>query len=788
MLGPIAVIDGTREVPLGGPRQRAVLALLLTMPGRAVSADRLVDEVWRDDVDVDRAKASLYTLVSNLRRALGSVRIRHGPTGYVLDLQAGDTVDAHEFESAIAAADRTADRPSEMAALLADGLSRWKGSPYAGSEDVPTVAVEANRLEELWTTAQGERIDALLRAGEGPPVHAALALRDRRPLDEGAWSLLIRSLYRAGRQTEALRAARELRATLRDELGIDPSPRLERLEEQVLIHDPALDRRSVAAVHDVPAYLSSFVGRTTDLDVILEALATHRLVTITGPGGAGKTRLATELASRVRDRFPDGIWLVDLARSTDASGVIAELAAALHASAHDADPVSAFREVLEGKRTLIIIDNAEHVVTRIAAAIGDLLGEFDRLSVLATSRVALGCPGERIVPLGGLPVGEGDAVGDAERLFVDRCGDHGADVEGASDSVRAVCRRLDGLPLALELAASRSATIAPDEMARLIAAHDVELTDSGQAREIHRSLQATIDWSYGLLDARDRSAFAALGIFEGRFGSDAATVVLASTEREARDTLHRLATASMVTSRQVDGRTTYRLLETLRAFARDRLDETSRRNDVVARHEDHYVERAVVLADDFLGRERVAATTSIMSEYAEYVATWERLITADPGRLLPIGWSLGNVWLFEGRLAEGAVRLDRLVDATRGHRSVARADVLVICSWITAFRNDIPRALELAEAGLTLYHDLGSPERIAYGLARVGHWEFALGEGEAALAHLKESIAALRAGRLRGRDGLAADAHRPGAPLVGGRIAGGPRHVARRPTTLPGVR
>ena len=740
VLGPVAAFDGDHEVHLGGPRPRAVLALLLTPPGRPVPADRLVDEIWREEVDVAGVRASLYTHVSNLRRALGSERVRRGPYGYVLDMQRGDELDAAEFESAIVAAHRAASHAAELATLLGVALRRWDGRPYAGLEDVPTIGVEVTRLSELRDAAEMDRIDAVLLAGGVPPVAEAIAVRDRRPLDERAWSLLIRSLYRAGRQAESLRVVSDLRSMLRNELGLDPSPQVARLEEQVLVQDPALDSNLTVAP-EVPGYLSSFVGRPAELAAVADALDVHRLVTITGPGGAGKTRLAVELASQVGHRYPDGVWLVDLAHVTDGNEVIAELAATVHAPAEGANPMGGVLAALAGKRTLVVVDNAEHLSSQVATAVGALLQPLDLLTVLVTSRVALGCPGERVVPIYGLPVGNPDAIGDAERLFVARCRDHGVVLDGWSPDVRSICRRLDGLPLAHALAASRSSTASPAEMAQLLDRRDVVLTDRSQPRDIHRSLETTIGWSYDHLCDRDRAAFATLGVFEGPFDAAAAAAVLESRDEcDALDTLSRLVTSSVVTSRQVEGHMTYRLLEMLRAFARDRLVETERWDEAVTRHDNHCITMALELADEFLGRGRVAATRQFVIELADHLAAWDRLIAADPDRLLPLGWALGNVWLFEGRLVEGASRLLRLINATTVNVSAARGDVLVIASWVVAFRNDMSHALSLAEEGLALYQACGTPERIAYGLARVGHWAFALGDGEAGMAHLKESI------------------------------------------------
>lgn len=737
VLGPVAAHDGDREIPLGGPRQRAVLALLLMARGGFVAADLLLDEIWGDAAEEGRA--SLHTYVSNLRHLLGKDRIERGAFGYRIVLRPDDVVDGMEAEAAIETARAPLTPPADVARLLDDALRLWTGRPYAGLEDIPSIGVEIARLGELRASAELDRVEATLQAGLEPPVAAATAMRDARPLDERTWSLLARCLYRAGRQADALRTVQELRRTLREELGLDPSSEVVRLEERILLHDPSLG--STRPDFDPPRYESAFVGRSGDLARLADATARHRAVTIVGPGGVGKTRLAVELATNILHRHPAGVAVVDLANVQEGQDVPTTVAVALHAAGSDRDAGSAIDRVLAGG-VLLVLDNAERVADTTAALVHDVLRRVRTAHVVVTSRRPLGGADEYVVRIEGLPVGDGVTVGDAEHLFAARCHERGVDVEPTDPGVRRICSQLDGLPLALELAASRITVSTPTEIADLLDRRFSLLVDAGQERELHRSLEATVGWSFSMLQPDDRDAFTALGVFDRAFSIDAAAAVIGAPPPAALDVLHRLATASLLTSRTVGADTTrYRLLETLKAYARDRLRDADRWDEVVDRHDRHYLTRASDLADEFFGRSRVGATRAVVSEYSEFLAAWDRLVERDLAAVLPLGLALGNAWLFEGMLAEGERRLTRLLAATTGVRTIERGDALLIASWVLVFRNRTVEARAHAEEGLVIYRELAGPERLAYGCARAGHWSFILGDHERGMALLTESLA-----------------------------------------------
>jgi predicted ATPase len=750
VLGPMTVVEREQSLPLGGPRQRAVLALLVAHSGRALTADRVVTELWGEDAGAG-ALASLYTHVSNLRGLIGKDRLGRDALGYRLTLRDGDLIDAHAFETDVAEARRHAGAaPAAGVEHFDRALGRWRGRPFEGLDDVPSLVAEAARLEELHTTAVMDRFDAVLQSAGTPSIDELEALCAERPLDERPWSLLMRSLYRVGRQADALRTYAEVRRLLGEELGIEPSRLLVDLEEQILLHDPALDPRPPEPPTNLPDHLTSFVGRDRERLELVELLGDHRLVTLVGPGGAGKTRLGVEVARSARSSFADGVWLVDLAPVGDPDRIGSAIAAVMRLPTASVDgALDQIATALQARSLLIVLDNCEHLQAALAGAIESLLSQIPGLKVLATSRRPVDVPGERRFVLGGLTVGAADAEpGDAERLFIDRSSAMSAaptDEENLT-AVREICRHLDGLPLAVELAAGRCDVLAPREIAALLSRRFAILVDQRQPRDIHRSLEATVGWSYGLLDANDRSAFSALGVFEGPFTVAAAAAVLGDEQVEeqverARTTIEGLVATSLVTVVPGGtGPTRFRLLETLRDYARERMQESGVEADVVRRHDEYYLDVCAGLCDEFFGGGRVRATERIGDELAEYLVAWDRGLASDPLSVLPMAWPLGNHWLFGGDLGQGEDRLEGLLAATAGDDSQARADALVIAGFLVAYRNRMPQASAWTSEAIATYRASGDQMRLAYGLARGGHWAFALGDGPTAMAMLGESL------------------------------------------------
>ena len=690
VLGPLEVRDGPEALPLGGPRQRSVLALLVHAAGRSVALDSLVTEIWGEEPP-DGSVDSLYTYVSNLRHALGRGRILRGEGGYRFHQGDDDIVDVVDFEAGLLEARRLAGSDPDAAIALIDGsLSAWRGRPYEGFEDLPSIVPEAARIEELRMRAIEDRLEAELRAGRVPEVVGVETLIGDHPYRERLWELLARSLYRAGRQAEALGALRRLRRLLIDELGIDPSPSITRLEEQILVHDPALEAAS-APPGNLPAPTTSFIGRSAELVDLERRITQYRLVTVTGPGGAGKTRLAAEAARRVTGNFPDGSWLIDLAEVADATGVPAALATALRLvhppSMGIAEGVARH---LRARTTLLILDNCEHVVDAVGQLAARLLADAAGLRILATSRTPLSRSGEALFHLAGLGTSTDEGpVGDGQRLFEARAAavhpGFTIDSDNQAD-VTSICRHLDGLPLAIELAAARAVTLSPSEIDRYLADRFTLIGNPHEERRMHRSLQAAVDWSYDLLNPADQGSFDRLGVFEGPFSVTAARSVLqVQSEVAAATVLGRLAGVSLL--QVLPGADThYRLLETLRFYARAHLRSGGLWSEQVERHDAHYRNRCRELRGAFFGIGRTEARMTVEAELAEYVAAFDRLVAN--GRredAIEMAWPLGHVWLFAGMLADGTERLRRLLSAPDGVATQARADALAIAAFLVSY-------------------------------------------------------------------------------------------------------
>jgi predicted ATPase/DNA-binding SARP family transcriptional activator len=744
VLGPLEVTEGSASLALGGPRQRSVLALLLLDPGRVVDADRMVTEIWGDEPP-DGARDSLYTYVSNLRGVLGRDRIVRSGGGYRLAPADIDRVDALTFDATLGEAHRIAGSdPQTALSLINESLSAWRGRPYEGCENLPSIAPEAVRLEELRLRALEDRIDAELHVGGTPEAGGIEMLTVDYPYRERFWELLARALYRAGRQTDALRTLTRLRRMLADDLGIEPSPAISRLEERILLQDPTLDAGATPPTN-LPTPVSSFVGREDELGVIERLIGDHRLVTVTGTGGAGKTRLAIEIAGRVAGAFPDGVWFVDLAQVDavgDVGGAVASSLGVAEPSVTDGVATIAAR--LRTQSVLLVLDNCEHVVSAVADLAESVLEGAPQVRILATSRRPLEVAGEALTHVTGLETSEGETeAGDAEQLFAVRAAavQPGFTIDEANRAdVAEICRHLDGMPLAIELAAARVDTLSPGEIARHLGDRFRLLADAHADRSSRRSLRASLDWSRDLLDPDERRAFDQLGVFDGPFTvGAAAAVVEAPTEIDAVDMLRHLVGASLI-QRLAGEVSCYRLLQTTRLYARTRLDEADEWQAAVDRHDRHYAGRCRDLRGAFFGSGRPEACRTIEAEITEYEAAFDRFSGVDPDVALEMAWPLGHVWLFSGRIGSGTGRLERLVNATEGAASQARADALAAGAFLLMYANRYEPAIAWADEAIAILRTIDDGQGLAYALARRGHLAFSVGDVPTAFALLQESL------------------------------------------------
>ncbi|WP_432519638.1 BTAD domain-containing putative transcriptional regulator [Kineococcus sp. SYSU DK006] len=604
LLGPVRVRadDGT-EVAVAGARLRRLLAQLALRAGRPVSTAALEAALWNGEGP--SGPGALQSLVSRLRRALGAPgRVGAGPAGYVLDVDPGD-VDVVRFERACAAGRRllrTGDAEG-AARELAAALALWRGEPVEleGTAD-------AVRLRELHLECLGDRAEADLRAGHLQGLAAELeALTAAHPLRERFAELQVRVLTATGRGAEALAAYERTRRHLAQELGTDPSPALRAAHRQALdgAGAPAV---APSAAAPLPA-LTSFVGRDADVQRLQDLLGAARCVSVVGPGGAGKTRLATEVAAAVASRAEGGpgdgcagspagrggVHLVPLAPVAEGADVLGAVVAAVGArEAHRErlrppggsaeDPRSRLLAALSAGPQLLVLDNCEHVLDETAVLVEDLLRHCPSLTVLATSREALGVEGEVLHPLGPLrppPPGadlEVVRANPAVRLFVDRAaaGTPGFTVTAQeADLVADLVRRLDGLPLALELAAARLRTTGLVQLHERLSDR-FRLLTGGRRTAVarHRTLRAVVDWSWDLLGADERALLRRLSVFAAPVSVEAAAAVHpdAGDAVAVADLLASLAEKSLLQLRPTDP-VRYALLETIREYGAERLAE-----------------------------------------------------------------------------------------------------------------------------------------------------------------------------------------------------------------------
>ncbi|MFJ7585937.1 AfsR/SARP family transcriptional regulator [Streptomyces sp. NPDC097617] len=669
-----AIHDDGTPVAVGGARLRALLTALALRPGRVVPARLLVAEVWDADPPAE-AVAALQALVARLRRALGHAAVLSAEGGYQLAAERED-IDLYRFERLVRVAGAAPD-PAEAAARYEEALALWRGPALA---DLPDPGAEAARWEAVRTDAHRGRLAAALALGEAERSLPELtALCAQQPLDEPLHTLRIRALRDAGRPAEALAAYDSVRRELSDRLGTDPGPELRALHTELLASDPG--PRPTAATAPAPdpapvsagnlrARLTTFVGREDDIRTIGEDLARARLVTLLGPGGAGKTRLSQEAAeAQDESAWPDGVWLVELApvdghgdpddvaeatlaalgaRETKLRAAAAEELRALTERAGD-DPLDRLAEHCARRRLLLLLDNCEHVIGAAAALAERLLTHCPGVRILATSREPLGVPGESLRPVEPLP----DPI--ALRLLGDRGAAARAGFSVAEDPAAAaeICRRLDGLPLAIELAAARLRLLTPRQIADRLDDR-FRLLTSGSRTVLPRqqTLRAVVDWSWDLLDESERTVLRRLSVFAGGCDLAAAEAVCAEpsdpTRYDAADVLGSLVDKSLVVAAPgPDGRgMRYRLLETVGEYAAERLAESAGDREATEhRHLVHYRELARTTEPLLRGHGQREAADRLATEYENLRTALRRAIAVrDADEVLCLVHSLGWYW------------------------------------------------------------------------------------------------------------------------------------------------
>jgi predicted ATPase/DNA-binding SARP family transcriptional activator/Tfp pilus assembly protein PilF len=789
ILGPLQVLDDDgRPLVLGGAKQRALLAVLLLHAGQVASTERLIDELWGENPP-DTARSVLQVYVANLRKVLEPARprravggvLRTQPPGYLVDLSPGE-LDLLRFER-LAGEGRAAladGDPAQAARLLRQALDLWRGSALAGVVLQASGLGEVARLEEQRLAAVEDRIQAELGTGRHHELTGELeALVAAHPLRERLHGQLLVALYRSGRQAEALAAYRRMRETLAEQLGIDPGRPLQDLERAILAQDPTLDWIPAAAAASqlaagqpapgrrpgtLPVPPTPLVGRQRALAEVsaLVRQGHTRLVTLTGVGGTGKTRLALQVAAELGGEFPDGAWFVPLAPVADPQLVLATLAQTLGVREAAGQPLDErLREELRERRLLVVLDNFEHLLAA-APAVTGLLAACPNLAVLVTSRAALRVSGEQIYevpPLATpdlatlqdatLPAGEdGLLANDAVALFVARARAVRPDfalTPANAAAVATVCARLDGLPLALELAAARVRLLsAQDLQARL--QRRLELLTGGPrdlpARQ--QTLRATLDWSHDLLDAAEQRLLARLAVFAGGCTLAAAEAVgdtdgdpdssvldaltgLVANSLLYRDDQHQDPHGQAEGAEPAEGSRLW-LLETVREYAWERLQASGQADATSGRHAAYFLALAEQAWPELWGADQQRWYARLDREHDNLRAAlaWAQA-RPDPELLVRLAGALGPYWEARGQVSEAHRWLDAAL-ATEPVSPWARARALNAKSRLLLLLEvDVALALPFLEEALSLFQGLNdarwtvvSTSHLAIALRQVG--------------------------------------------------------------------
>lgn len=763
ILGPLEVIDDGAPIEIGRPKERAVLAMLAAEPGRAVSADRLIEGLWGDRPPAT-AIPTLRTYVSHLRAALAdagdSDLIETIDSGYRLAIEP-EQIDSVRFADLVRRGDRAMGYSSyqEASAAFAEALTMWRGPALADLPDDDRARIESHRLDALRIHALEERINADLHLGKHGEVIGDLeALVAQHPLSERFAELLMTALYRSGRQAEALHVYQTTRATLGDQLGIEPGRTLQKLEEEILLQDPALDLEIPVAPskHNLPAPLTSFVDREDETRALNELLRTARLVTLTGTGGSGKTRLAMETAAQLVVDHRHGAWWVDFGsiRRADLVAVTAasillprEMAEAMNLTADSDDLVDILADYLKPREILLILDNCEHLAAALASLTTRLLESAPELRVIATSREPLHVEGEHLLRVTPLRLPAPDATGeeldrsDAVKLFLDRARARDPDFSSHDLSgVAEICRRLDGIPLAIELAAGRLTVMSVEE----IAAHlddrfSVLVGGSRSALPRHRTVRETIDWSYHTLSEDEKCLFQRCSLFVGTFTLEAAEAVSAACGQ----TLHglgNLVEKSLVSIERKSGSTGYRLLETIREYGLEQLAATGEVDQARAEYAAYYARLAERAEPFLLTSQRDKWLNRLEAEHSNLIAALDWATTegrADAALL--IAASLWRFWQARGQLNGAGRWIDEALRIPGGSAQT-RAAALEARGGVAYWQGHFDKADQVYREALQLRRELGSQIEIARALYNASYGAAGTEDMERAHTYLAESL------------------------------------------------
>ncbi|MGW4350459.1 AfsR/SARP family transcriptional regulator [Nocardia sp. NPDC004582] len=787
ILGPLEVVDDARPVPIPGTRLRALLIRLALDPGRRVSVPTLIDDLWPEAAP-KRPEHALHELVSRLRRTLpADAPIRASAGGYLLDI-AALSVDAFRFERLVRGGILRLDRGDRAAGhQLREALSLWRGPALSDVSALPFAAAAAAHLDELRLTATESALATELSTRPGDPllITELTGLLTAHPLRERPRLLQLQALHAAGRTPEALTSYHHYRTLLATELGMDPSPELADLHLKLLRRDRGSRTRAAGSEpatnsegsaqrprESTPAYrdsaieptaatspaarlripLTSLIGRENDLAEVVRRVRDSRLVTLVGPGGAGKTRLAVAVVGELRRRiaggeggpvpgaaspaaagttsgrvdgtasgqadrtrsglFAGGVGFAELAAVSDSSDLPQAVAGALGVSLSrtvepsGADPVGLLAEALPTAPMLLVLDNCEHLVDEVARFVEDLLGRVPGLRVLATSRRPLGIGGETLwetTPLAVPPLDSTDVAGfPSVRLFLDRATAVRADLAPTEDmleTVAEICRHLDGLPLALELAAAKLRVMPlPVLLARLDDRFSVLAGGSRTALPRHRTLRAVLDWDWELLIEEERTALARLSVFPAPFTPAAAEGLgVASTELEALldKSLVQLVDVLVADPALPTPQPRYRMLESVRAYGREHLTARGELASTRSAHAAYHLALAEAAHPHLRGHAQLPWLRLLHAHHDHLIAALRfAQESADTDTATRLGSALGMYWALHANHTDAVRLLRPILELPTLHPHPPLAAAFALHSMLAAQATELTAAAD----------------------------------------------------------------------------------------------
>ena len=746
LLGPFEVLAEGRVAAVGGSKRQALLAMLALRRGRVVDVDALVDGLWGEQLP-SAPRNALHHHVARLRAALGEAAIAGSADGYSLS---DAHVDAVRFEELLAET-RGSLRDGDVRAAadaVAAALDLWRGSALQGLTGTTWFDAEARRLEALRVDALEEQFEVALALGEHRELVAALrsAIADNS-FRERLWGQLMLALYRSGRQADALEAFQEARRVLADELGLEPGPELRRLQEAILAHDPAIAVGSATGSRrgNLPAPSTSFVGREDELVQVATLLRRHRQVTLTGPPGVGKSRLAVETARSLEDEFPDGIWRVDFARAGGADDGVRLLAQVV--DARGADPLARVASRLRHAAVLLVLDACEHLLDEAARIVSTVLAECPQVRILATSREALHVASEVRLPV--VPL-EAAAV----ELFLERARAARPGFEADAETVALageIARRVDGLPLAIELAAARVNVLGLSELVTVLERRAVLLRDSPVSDPTSTALRSLVEWSYDLLHGDEKTVLQQLAVHRGG-ASLPSLVALAARHGLNEATVEYLVAAlvdkSIVSASFADGAARYDMLDTVREYLLERLVESGVLAAVRAAHAAHFAALADEARVGLRGQEWLRWQRRLELENDNL---WAALAYArdapEPAVAVRLG-TLGWYFALADRVSEGRRFLELALSATDDDAPVElRIEQLADVCYLATEEFDLDSALAAGERAVSLAATAAAPWQRGFAQLMLALALGQSGEVERAASMAGDAAAAFEAAR-----------------------------------------